>query len=146
MHRQANRSLENTKECSPKYLKIELKCINYSGLLLQLLTNHLLNLRKPIERNGIEHVVEVCGVLGAAERDKRMVLDILLLGIGKPRKQIVGGAVELHAKLLELRKREPLYTVINNAGGKVGGVTKTYKIAEGTIDTAGLKNTGEVVD
>ncbi len=118
----------------------------YSTLLLKLLTNHLLNLRKFIERNGVEHMVKVCGVLRATERDKRMVIDILLLGIGKPREQIVGGAVELHAKLLELRKREPLYTVINNAGGKVGGVTKTYKIAEGTIDTAGLKNTGEVVD
>jgi len=118
----------------------------YSTLLLQLLTNHLLNLRKLIEWNGIEHVVEVCGVLRAAKRDKRMVLDILLLGIGKPRQQIVGGAVELHAKLLELRKREPLYTVIDNASGKVGWVAKTYKVAKGTIDTAGLKNTGEVVD
>lgn len=118
----------------------------YSTLLLKLLTNHLLNLRKFIERNGVEHMVKVCGVLRATERDKRMVIDILLLGIGKPREQIVGGAVELHAKLLELRKREPLYTVIDNAGGKVGRVAKTYKVAEGTIDTAGLKNTGEVVD
>ena len=68
------------------------------------------------------------------------------LGSGSHASRSLGGAVELHAKLLELRKGEPLYTVIDNAGGKVGGVTKTYKVAEGTIDTAGLKNTGEVVD
>ena len=91
-------------------------------LLLQLLLYHCLNIRKPIERNGVEHVVKVRGTLRAAEGDKRMVLDIRLLGIGKPREQIVGGAVELHAKLLQLGKGEPLYAVIDHAGGKVGGV------------------------
>jgi len=90
-------------------------------------------------------MVKVCGALGAVEGHKWMVIYIRLLGIGIQRHQIVWSAVKLHAKLLELRKIEPFYAVVGHSSSKVGRVAKVYQIAERPIDTASLKNKGEVV-